>query len=290
MQVEDLRRLIALAGHERVTDAAAVLRLTQPTLSRLLARVEHELGGRLFERDARGVHLNPNGALALAAARDIVDRYDRLRRDLADVLDPDSGTVRLAFLNSMATSLVPRLLREFRVASPHVRVTLRQAPTHDLLRLLADGTAEHAVLWPRPTGPHGWIPLQRQRLVLAVAPGHRLERRKRVRMAELADDDLVTVPTGFGFRTLVDDLYAADGLVPRVSFESEDLATVEGLAGAGLGVAILPDQQAGTSTVAVPLASAAAQRVVGLTWRSDRDLAPPAARFLDHVRAAGPYG
>jgi len=281
--------VITLAGHERVTDAAAVLRLTQPTLSRLLARVEHELGVRLFERDARGVRLNPNGELALAAATEIVDRYDRLRRDLGDLLDPESGTVRMAFLNSMATSLVPRLLRDFRQAAPNVRVTLRQAPSHELLGSLASGVAEMAVLWPRPTGPHGWIPLQRQRLVLAVPPGHRLAARKRVRVAELGEDDLVTVPTGFGFRTLIDELYAAEGLLPRVSFESEDLATVEGLVGAGLGVAILPDRQAGVSTVAVPLATRAAQRTVGLTWRTDRRPAPPAARFLEFVRTAGPF-
>lgn len=289
MQIDDLRRLIALAGHERVTDAAAVLRLTQPTLSRLLARVEHELGARLFERDARGVRLNPNGALAVEAARDIVDRYDRLRRDLADLLDPESGTVRMAFLNSMATSLVPRLLRDFRAEAPGVRVTLRQAPSHDLLRDLAAGTAELAIIWPRPPGPHGWIPLQTQRLVLAVPPGHRLAARTRVRVADLGGEDLVTVPTGFGFRTLVDELYAAAGLLPRVSFESEDLATVEGLAGAGLGVAILPDRQAGVSTVAIPLATRAAQRTVGLTWRSDRAPNPPAARFLQFVREAVPF-
>src|ERR671927_450925 len=98
VQIEDLRRLLALADHERVTDAAAALRMTQPTLSRLLARVEHELGARLFERDARGVHPNPLGDVVLAAARDITARYDQLRHDLTSLLDPDSGTVRLAFL------------------------------------------------------------------------------------------------------------------------------------------------------------------------------------------------
>jgi DNA-binding transcriptional LysR family regulator len=288
MQIDDFRRLIALAGHERVTDAATALRLSQPTLSRLLARVEHELGARLFERDARGVKLNPHGDLVLTAAREIVGRYDRLRRDLAGRLDPESGTVRLAFLDSMATSLVPGLLRDFRATAPKVRFTLRQEPNHELLRDLAAGVAELVVTGPRPAGPHGWIPLQRQRLVLAVPPGHRLARRRRVRMADLDQDELVTVPAGYGFRTLVDELFAAAGMVPRVSFESEDLATVEGLAGAGLGVALLPDRQAGVSTVAVPLAAAGAERTVGLTWRTDRTPAPPAARFLNFVRTSHP--
>lgn len=289
MQVEDLQRLLTLADHERVTDAAAALRTSQPTLSRLLARVEAELGARLFERDPRGVRPNPHGERVLAAARDITARYAQLRRDLAGLLDPESGTVRLAFLDSMATSLVPRLLHGFRAEAPQVTVVLRQEPGHEIVRDLASGTSELAVTSPRPDGPHGWLPLQRQRLVLVVPAGHRLAGRRRLGLDEVAGEDVVAVPAGFGFRSLVDQLFAAAGVVPRVAFESGDLATVEGLVGAGLGVAVVPEPFAGAShTVGVPLAAAGAERVVGLTWRSDRTPAPPAARFLAFVRRAAP--
>jgi DNA-binding transcriptional LysR family regulator len=85
---------------------------------------------------------------------------------------------------------------------------------------------------------------------------------------------------------LLEELLAAEEVALRhVAFEIGDLATVEGLVGSGLGVAILPDQFAGLSgTVAVPLAAARAERVVGLTWRSDRPLSPAPARFLGFVR------
>ena len=130
MLIEDLRGLLALGEHEHVTEAAAALRTSQPTLSRLLARAEAELGARLFERDARGVHPNPLGVQALAAAREIVERYDRLRRDLAGDLDPEAGTVRLAFLDSMSTSLVPRLLHDVRATAPRLSIELRQGAFH----------------------------------------------------------------------------------------------------------------------------------------------------------------
>lgn len=290
VQIDDMRRLLVLADHERVTDAAAALGMNQPTLSRLLARVEGELGTRLFERDARGSHPNPRGEVVLAAARDITDRYDQLLRDLATLLDPDSGTVRLAFLDSMATSLVPRILHDFRQEAPHVRVILRQEPGHEILRDLASGVSELALISPRPPAPHGWLPLQRQRLVLVVPPGHSLAGRRRVRLEEIADEDFVTVPSGFGFRSLIDELFAAAGVVPRVAFESGDLATIEGLVGSGLGVAVVPEQFAGSShTAGIPLAAAGAERVVGLTWRADRTPAPAAARFRDFLRTAGPF-
>jgi DNA-binding transcriptional LysR family regulator len=290
MQISDLRRLLALAEYGQVTDAAAVLRISQPTLSRLLARAEDELGTRLFERDADGVRPSPHGEVALAAARDIVRRYDQLRADLAELLDPDTGTVRLAFLHSIATSLVPRILHDFRADAPRVRVVLRQESGHEMLRDLASGLSELALTAPRPPGPHGWLPLQRQRLVLAVPAGHRLADRRRVRLDEVADEDFVTVARGLGFRVLLDELLKSEGMTPRISFESADLATIEGLVGAGLGLAILPEQVVGASgTTGVSLAAAGAERVVGLTWRTDRALPPAAGRLLDFLRQAGPF-
>ena len=281
---------MALAEYGQVTDAAGVLRISQPTLSRLLARAEDELGTRLFERDADGVRPNPHGEVALAAARDITLRYDQLRADLAELLDPDTGTVRLAFLDSIATSLVPRILHDFRQEAPRVRVVLRQEPGHEMVRDLASGLSELALTAPRPPGPHGWLPLQHQRLVLAVPSGHRLAARRRLRLDEVADEDFVTVPRGLAFRALLDELLQAERMTPRISFESADLTTIEGLVGAGLGLAILPEQLVGvSSTTSVPLAAAGAERVVGLTWRTDRGLPPAAARFLTFLRHAGPF-
>jgi DNA-binding transcriptional LysR family regulator len=290
MQIEDLRGLLALGEHEHVTSAAGALGVSQPNLSRLLSRVEAALGARLFERDARGVHPNPLGAVALEAARDLVERYDRLCRDLGGLLDPDAGTVRLAFLDSMSTSLVPRLLRDVRASAPLLHVELRQEPGHEIMPHLATGIAELAIVSGRPAGPHGWLALQEQRLVVVVPAGHRLAGRRRVRLADLDGEDFVGIPPGFGFREHLDGLFAQARVNPRIAFEIGDLATIEGLVGAGLGVAVVPEQFAGASgTVGVPLANPGASRVIGLTWRADRALAPAASRFLAVVSAAGPY-
>ena len=286
MLIRDLEWVLAVAAQRHVTDTAAVLGISQPTLSRALARVEDELGARLFERVPAGVELNPNGELVVAAARDMVERWGRMRTELASRLDPDTGVVRLAFLDSMATSLVPRLLRAFHESAPGVRVVLRQEPAHEIRRDLASGAAELAITSPRGDADHDWFPLQQERLVLVVPPSHRLRNRKRVTLAELADEELITTPVGFGYRSLVEGLLADAGVSPTISFESADLATIEGLVAAGLGVALVPEQFAGqTGSIGIPLTSAAARRTIGLTWRTDRRLAPAAARFVDFVRA-----
>jgi LysR family transcriptional activator of glutamate synthase operon len=280
MLLRDLEWVVAVADHEHVTDTAAVLGTSQPTLSRALARVEAELGVRVFERRPNGVHVTPTGETVVAAARELTTRFARLRSELGAALDPDSGVVRLAFLDSIATSLVPRVLRHFHRHAPRVRVLLRQEPGHEIITDLAAGAVDLAITSTRPPGGYGWHPLQDERLVLVVPAGHRLRGRKRVRLRELAGEDLVTTPVGFGYRSLVDSLLRDAGVSPVISFESQDLATIEGLVAAGLGVAILPEPFAGQSgTRGLPIAARAARRTIGLTWRTDRPLPPPAERF-----------
>ena len=284
MLLRDLDWLLALAEHEHVTDTAAVLRTSQPTLSRALARVEAELGTRVFERTPDGVHLTPLGEIVVDAARDLTIRYGQLLSDLGTALDPDTGVVRLAFLDSMATSLVPRVLRAFHEHAPRVRVLLSQEPAHDMIDDLGSGAVDLAITSTRPPGRHGWHPLQEERLVLVVPSGHRWHDRRRVRLSELADEELGTTPMGFGFRALVDGLLRDAGVSPTVSFESQDLATIEGLVAAGLGVAIVPEAFAGQSgTTGLALAGDAARRTIGLAWRTDRPLPAPAVRFRDFV-------
>ena len=199
MQIRDLEWLLAVAEHEHVTDTAAVLGVSQPTLSRALARVEAELGARLFSRAPDGVHLTALGATVVEGAREVVGRYGQLLADVAGELDPDSGVARLAFLDSMATSLVPQLLRDFHAEAPGVRVLLSQEPAHEIEADLARGAVDLAITSVRAEGG-GWHVLQEERLVVVVPPTHRLADRSRVRLDELAGEELVTTPAGYGFR------------------------------------------------------------------------------------------
>ncbi len=294
MLLRDLDWLVALAEHGHVTATAAALGTSQPTVSRALARVEEELGARLFERLPDGIHPTATGELVLEAARDLTARHRQLQSDLARVLDPEAGVVRLAFLDSLATSLVPEVLAAFHAHAPRARVELRQEPAHEIHDDLASGAVDLAFSSTRPDASYGWATLQVERLVLVVPPRHRLRTRRRVSLAELGGEELVTTPPGFGHRSLVDGLLREAGVAPTVSFESQDLATIVGLVAAGLGVAVVPEAFAGQDgTIGVAISAEGARRTIGLTWRSDRDLPPPAVAFRDFVvalRAGGAVG
>ena len=294
MQIRDLGWLVTVADLQHVSAAADVLGTSQPTLSRAVARCEDELGARLFERVPDGVRLTPAGALVVDAARDLTSRYSQLVGSLARVLDSGTGLVRLAFLDSMATSLVPSLLRAFHAYAPQVRVQLRQEPGHEIARDFGLGAVDLAITSVAPEGPFGWHVLQEERLVLVVPATHPWRDREQVTLGELGSEELITTPAGFGHRQLVDGLLREAGVAPPVSFESQDLATIEGLVAAGLGVAVVPEAFAGHSgTVGLRLTAPGARRTIGLTWRTDRELTPPAARFRDFVvsgRADRPPG
>lgn len=284
VQFRDLEWLIALADNRHVTDTAAIVGVSQPTLSRALSRMEAELEVRIFERVPDGLVLTPNGAYVVEAGRDLLARYRRMTAEIGARLDPDRGVVRLAFLDSMATSVVPSLLRGFHQEAPGVRVELSQEPAHAMREDLAAGAVDLAITSERPGAGHGWLPLHHERLVLVVPPGHHLSGRRQVRLDELAGEELVTTPVGFGFRALVDDLLTGAGVSVDVSFESGDLATIEGLVAAGLGVAVVPEALAGLSgTVGIALRHPGARRTVGLAWRADRPLDPVAQRLRDYV-------
>ena len=289
MHVEDLRWFVVLAETEHLTDAAATLGTSQPTLSRALRRVEDAFGARLFEREHRGLRLNPYGRVVLEAARASTAAVDTACQRIDALLDPDAGTVRLAFLHSVATGVVPDLLKAFRATAPRVRFALREEPSHDIVRDLESGEAELAITGPRPPqDTFGWRLLERQRLCLYVPAGHPLAGTERVSLSAAADEPFVAVRSDFGSRRITDDLCRAAGFTPHVAFESTDLTTIDRLVGAGLGVAILPAgavRNPDSGATPVNLEGVDARRDIGLSWRLRGELSPTAERFRSFVRA-----
>ena len=121
-------------------------------------------------------------------------------------------------------------------------------PAHEILRDLEPGAADLAITSARPARLRLGRRCRRSGWCWSSRPATGCGTGARVSLTELADEELVTTPVGFGFRTLVDGLLRGRrGRAATVSFESQDLATIEGLVAAGLGVALVPEQFAGQS-------------------------------------------
>ena len=285
VNLEELRWFVVLAETEHVTDAAAELSVSQPTLSRALARMEREAGTPLFDRVHRRLRLNTYGQIMLGHARRSIAEMRSATERIAALRDPDTGRVRLAFLHSLANWYVPEQLRRFRESAPAIGFELLQGPAHEITQRVLDGQADIAITAPRPEASgFVWRRLYVDQLCLAVPRGHRLAGRAKVRLSAAAGEPFIALAEQAGLRQLTDQLLSEDNVKPEIVFEATEIPTVEGLVAAGFGVAVVPVPRDGSKSkiVHVPLTNAGAKREVGLVWDRDRRLAPPAERFA-HV-------
>ncbi len=265
-----------------MTDAAAELAVSQPTLSRALARFEREAGAPLFDRVNRRLRLNPYGQIMLEHAQRSIAEMNSARERIAALRDPDTGRVRLAFLHSLASWFVPEQLRRFRESAPAVGFQLVQGPAHEITQRVLDGQIDIAITAPRPAAPEfAWRRLYVDELCLAVPHGHRLAGRTRLRLSAAKGEPFIALAAQAGLRQLTDELLAEDNIKPEIVFEATEIPAVEGLVAAGFGVAVIPVPRDGgpAKTVHVPLSNEGAKREVGLVWDKSRELSPPAARF-----------
>ena len=280
-----LRQFVAVAHEEHLTRAADLLGVPQPTLSRSIARLEAELGVPLFARPGRSIKLTRHGRLLLDGAERAVATLAGHLQLLADEADPARGRVALAFLHTLGTEAVPRMLRDFRASNPGVRFALVQGSGDVLLTRLRAGEVDLCLTAPLPDEPGvAAQALDSQRIDLIVPARHPLARRRVVPLAEAAAEDFICLKPGYGLRVITDELCRAAGFEPRIAFEGEEAATCQGLVGAGLGVSLLPATPAAAAdpeVAAVRITAPRAARTVGLAWMADRPQAAPVTAFRD---------
>jgi DNA-binding transcriptional LysR family regulator len=274
---DDLRAFLAVAANEQVTAAADELHMTQPTVTRAVARLERELSVKLFDRPGRRVRLNVYGRALVGYAQRAIAQLDAAQAELDGILDRHGGPVRVGFLPSLGTWLVPDMIRAFRLLEPDVRFVLRQATSDLIPQLLDENEVDLLFTSQRPnlSEPVGWKPLAQEPLELAVPPDHRLAGRERVHLSEVAHDPFVVLGADSGLRQISDQLCLEAGFRPVVAFESGELATVRALVMAGLGVAILPAVRhlpESGSARQLKIAELSARWPLGMAWCSTRQL------------------
>ncbi|MEV2244905.1 LysR family transcriptional regulator [Streptomyces sp. NPDC049970] len=286
---EDIRAVLAprlayfeaVARHEHVTRAAHELGVPQSTLSRAMVRLEQDLGVALFARRGRTVSLTPAGRTFLGSAERALAEVEKAADSVRADADPAAGRVAFGFLHTMGSETVPALIRAFRADHPRVRFQLVQNYGEAMIDRLRAGGLDLCLTSPVPDAPDLVARrLDQQRLRLVVPDDHRLAGRRRVRLAEAADETFVTLEPGYGLRRITDDLCGEAGFTPRIAFEGEEAETLRGLVAAGLGVALLPPPAvARPGVVELTVTAPRAVREIGVAWLDGHPDTPPVAAF-----------
>jgi len=293
VDVGDLTVFLSLCETENTRDTAAELGTGQPNVSRALARLERDLCVRLFARHGRRLTLNRFGQMFRGHAERSVAELGTGRRRIAADTNPDTGIVRLGFLQSTARDVVPGLLRRYRAGVPGSRFELRQGLARDLYEALAHDHLDVLVVTAPRTAPADldddgvhFHPMLRQQLCLAVPATHRVAGRSSVSLQAVVDEPFIAFSQGADLRRTTDRLLSDAAVEPEVAFESMEIDTVVGLISAGLGIGVLPypTNLLPNGPTYVPI-DPPTIRVIGLAWSTSTRATASVAQFVDHTTA-----
>lgn len=241
-----LEVLQAVAAHGSFSSAADALDYTQSAISQHVGALERELGVTLVERTVRPVTLTDAGAQLLEDAAPALEHLTRAERRLRELTQLERGRVRLGAFPSAHVVLVPPALARFRRQHPSIEVALEEAEPSAMLSLLRSGSIDLAIVYTIPGREHPFRPpvtlrqLADDPLRIVLPAGHRLARRRAIRLADLALEPWIAAKHPNDFRAVFDDLCAEAGFEPQIVVETGDPAAGIALAHAGVGAVLVP--------------------------------------------------
>ncbi|WP_090595396.1 LysR family transcriptional regulator [Auraticoccus monumenti] len=297
MDTDALRWFQQVADGVTVTEVSELEGVSQPGVSRALRRLETQVGTPLLHRSGRTLRMTRAGSAFKRHVDAVLHQLDDGLAAVNQVVEPDTGTVALAFQVSLGAWLVPDLLGSFRSERPQVQFTLNQVRDEDVATVLAAGRADLVLCTVRSQDRD----VHHRRLLdeplrLAVPAGHALAGRSQVRLTDAAAESFLALPRSASLRLICDELCRSAGFVPTIALECDDLHTLRGLVAAGLGVALLP--ASGRPPAGAPverlryldLVDVRAFQEIGLLWPAERQLLPAAELFRQHVLDRGRAG
>jgi DNA-binding transcriptional LysR family regulator len=245
VELRQLEYFVAVAHERSFTLAARRLHVVQSAVSAAIAALERDLKVTLFERSAQRVVLTEAGTALLPEALAVMDAV-QVARDVVDELGAGMrGSVRVGLLPGLGLIDLPAAAGEFRRRYPGVELQLRVEPegSAGVVVGLRNGDIDVGFLGVGagsvPRELTAWELLKVPQ-VLAVPTGHRLARRRSLKLAELADEAFVDFPPGFGTRTMIDQRFEAAGIERQVVVEALGIENGVQFVRHGVGLGILP--------------------------------------------------
>jgi DNA-binding transcriptional LysR family regulator len=295
MELRQLQYFHALSEELHFGRAAAREQIGQPALSLQIAKLERELGVRLFDRTSRNVRLTRAGAMLVERARLVLREVEALvaAADRAAMGGRDS--VRIGcIIDTGAYQDVLAALDAFGLESgAGVELDLHSDHENAVLDRLRHGALDIGITWLPPALPDDLdaAGLVSERIVAAVPDSHRLAEMDFITPKTVASEPLVLPPrarTPSFWNVLLVQLSGAAGTVPRVSWTEPTPLRILQAVGSGRGLALLPESVAASFDVegvkCVHCDQPQLSVNLGVLWR--KDSSPLVRSVVDHLRNA----
>lgn len=245
MELRHLRYFVAVAEEMNISRAAARLRVSQPPLSRQIHDLEQEIGAPLFDRRHKQLKLTSAGANFLPEARKILSHATRAARLAKAASTGKTGQITIAFLSPLGGLFLPQIIRLFRSKFPLVDIDLHEMVPRQQLEALLDHHIDLGFFSKNELESANDVAFQHLmdvHLRLALTPGHRLTKLRRIPLKKLKDEKFIIFKRSAAPATHDFILQAcrSAGLEPNIVKQSDRAQSILDLVAAGIGVAIVP--------------------------------------------------
>ena len=239
MEMHQLRYFSKVAELGNVTRAAEACHVSQPSLSQQITKLEHELGQPLFERLGRGVRLTEAGRLFRRYADQILSLTDDACTRVADT--PDAGRISLAAIPTIAPYFLPSVLTRFAKECPKAQIEIVETTTDNILRLLADGAIDLAILALPIQAEHVHTKTLFTEELLAVLPSsHPLAKKPKLGLKDLVTEPFVVLNEAHCLTRNTMSFCERHAASPLITAKGHQLLTILELVRLGQGVSLVP--------------------------------------------------
>lgn len=240
MELAQLQAFAQVAHHRSFSRAADALFLTQPSVTARIQSLERELGARLFERTGRSVKLTDAGHAFMPHAQRVLTSVQEGVDAIEAVRHGEVGSIRIGASPTIATYMLPRILKRFRERRPRVHVHLSTGTSEEVIERLTGGDVHIAICrltqHPEIEATH----LYNDDLALVVSPSHAFTHRRAVTTDELSREPFLFFERSASYHGLIYGTLLRMGVVPESVMELDSMETTKHMVESNLGIAVLP--------------------------------------------------
>ncbi|MCR9085422.1 MAG: LysR family transcriptional regulator [Rhodobacteraceae bacterium] len=279
IKLDDVQAFVVIANMGGFARAAEELGITQSALSRRIKKLEEALGARLLDRTTRQVSVSLVGEEFLPEAERIVAEFNQSISDIRELIQVRTGTVAMSTNMTVADTLLPEIMAQFRQANPRVRVRVTESSSPAALERVLRRESELAIAQFGEGHPDlEYEPLFDDRFVLVCHRDHPLARESLLRWKDLQPHNFIRMRAGSGTTNLLQRKLGDRLRVLSGDLEVGHFNALLALVGRNLGVSAIPTlvqyKRTDLDLVARPIRDPVISRDLGIIKERGRSLSP----------------